>query len=57
MAVNTECPEAVRLLLERGADIDAVVSKRLRGVGPRRGRSWRGGTPEWVGVRLEVYRD
>lgn len=30
MAVNTECSEAVLLLLERGADIDAVVSMRSR---------------------------
>lgn len=26
VAVNTECQETVQLLLERGADIDAVVS-------------------------------
>lgn len=31
VAVNTECEEAVLLLLERGADIDAVVSE---GAGP-----------------------
>lgn len=27
VAVNTGCQETVRLLLERGADIDAVVSR------------------------------
>lgn len=42
VAVNTECHEAVKLLLERGADIDAVVSmSRPEGVEP-------GGT--WVGL-------
>lgn len=30
VAVNTECHEAVLLLLERGADIDAVVSEGAR---------------------------
>lgn len=35
VAVNTECHEAVLLLLEHGADIDAVVSALGPGVGPR----------------------
>lgn len=35
MAVNTECQEAVLLLLEHGADIDAVVSAIGPGEGPR----------------------
>lgn len=35
MAVNTECQEAVLLLLEHGADIDAVVSAIGPGAGPR----------------------
>lgn len=35
VAVNTECQEAVKLLLERGADIDAVVSMSIpEGVEP-----------------------
>lgn len=45
VAVNTGCQEAVQLLLERGADIDAVVSGRAgagagpaEGAGPRRVR-------------------
>lgn len=33
VAVNTECQEAVLLLLERGADIDAVVSAEARAWG------------------------
>lgn len=46
MAVNTECQEAVLLLLEHGADIDAVVSA----LGPGRGVGVGGG---WGWVRLE----
>ena len=51
VAVNTECHEAVLLLLERGADIDAVVSARARAsVGPR-GAGPKGGGAG-VGERL-----
>ena len=68
MAVNTECQEAVLLLLEHGADIDAVVSAIGPGEGPRgaerggangagpTGRGLGGREPEWVGWGLKNPR-
>lgn len=63
MAVNTECQEAVLLLLEHGADIDAVVSAIGPGEGPRgeegagpTGRGLGGREPEWVGWGLKNLR-
>lgn len=55
VAVNMECPEAVLLLLERGADIDAVVSRRGPGVGPR-GAWGRGVTLQGAGLAWETAR-
>lgn len=43
MAVNTECQEAVLLLLERGADIDAVVSAEARAWGGAKRGGVKGG--------------
>lgn len=62
VAVTTECHEAVLLLLERGADIDAVVSKGAQaGGGAKRGGVQRGGTgmraPAWVGGAQCPWQD
>lgn len=62
VAVNTECHEAVLLLLERGADIDAVVSEGARARdaakrsgGPKRAGAGGGGRLRgWAGLEVSV---
>lgn len=53
MAVNTECQEAVLLLLEHGADIDAVVSAIGPGGGAKRSK---GGGANGAGLGWERAR-